>query len=140
MRRRHTLWLVAAVALLAGCAGRADRTGDEPYREPSGASSAPSTSAPAAPTTPPETPGQGTEQHSPTPTPAPAASEALVPRVTVEEARALHQSGEAVFVDVRDMASFGSAHIPGALPIPLLQLGSRLDELPRDRRIIAYCA
>jgi rhodanese-related sulfurtransferase len=48
-------------------------------------------------------------------------------------------SGE-FLLDVRDadeLADYGQ--IDGALNIPLAQLRDRLDELPRDRRIITYC-
>ena len=103
---------------------------------------------PAMPATPaPTTPGPtepagepATQEPSPTPTPAPAANEAAVPRIPVAEARALYDSGEAVFVDVRDMASYGVSHIKGARPIPLFQVPSRAHELPHDKRIITYCS
>jgi NADPH-dependent 2,4-dienoyl-CoA reductase/sulfur reductase-like enzyme/rhodanese-related sulfurtransferase len=44
------------------------------------------------------------------------------------------------FLDVRDpeeLTAFGQ--LPGALNIPLGELRERLDELPRDKRIMAYC-
>jgi len=156
MQRRSLAWLVVALPLLAACAGRTDRTGDEAYDEPAATTAADTTEAapaatmapPAVPATPaPTTPAPAepsgvpeTEEQSPTPTPAPAANEAAVPRIPVAEARALYDSGEAVFVDVRDMASYGVSHITGARPIPLFQVASRADELPRDKRIITYCS
>jgi hypothetical protein len=157
MQRRSLAWAVVALPLLAACAGRnADRTGDEAYGEPAATAAAdaaqpapaatmapPDMPATPAPTTPPPTEPSGvpdTEEQSPTPTPAPAASEADVPRIPVAEARALYDSGEAVFVDVRDMASYGVGHIKGAQPIPLFQVASRAHELPSDKRIITYCS
>ena len=156
MQRRSLAWVAVALPLLAACAGRTDRTSDEAYGEPTATTAADATeAAPAAtmappdmpatpaPTTPPPTEPAAvpeTEEQSPTPTPAPAASEAAVPRIPVAEARALFDSGEAVFVDVRDMASYGVSHIQGARPIPLFQVASRADELPRDKRIITYCS
>lgn len=156
MQRRSLAWLVVALPLLAACAGRTDRTGDEAYGEPAATTAADTTEAapaatmapPVMPATPaPTTPAPAepsgvpeTEEQSPTPTPAPAANEAAVPRIPVAEARALYDSGEAVFVDVRDMASYGVSHITGARPIPLFQVASRADELPRDKRIITYCS
>ena len=44
-----------------------------------------------------------------------------------------------VLLDVRPAIEFESGHIPGAISIPPEQLPSRLDELPRDRPIVAYC-
>ena len=34
---------------------------------------------------------------------------------------------------------FDRGHLPGAVSIPLEALEARLDELPRDRPIVAYC-
>ena len=49
-------------------------------------------------------------------------------------------SGDRVFlIDVRPALEFESGHLPGAVSIPVEELPSRLDELPRDRRIVAYC-
>jgi 3-mercaptopyruvate sulfurtransferase SseA len=62
-----------------------------------------------------------------------------VPRVNLTEARQAYESGSAVFVDVRDEASFKSGHIPGALSIPLSALPQREDELDRNSWIITYC-
>ena len=42
-------------------------------------------------------------------------------------------------MDVRTPQEFASGHLPGAANIPLDELRSRLDELPRDRKIAAYC-
>ena len=40
---------------------------------------------------------------------------------------------------MRPVAEFESGHLRGAINIPLDALPDRLEELPRDRRIIAYC-
>jgi NADPH-dependent 2,4-dienoyl-CoA reductase/sulfur reductase-like enzyme/rhodanese-related sulfurtransferase len=42
-------------------------------------------------------------------------------------------------IDVRTQLEFSQGHIPGAVNIPVDELRSRFDELPRDRRILAYC-
>lgn len=49
------------------------------------------------------------------------------------------QAEDVVLVDVRPEHEFAAGHLPGALSIPLADLASRLDELPRDRAIVAYC-
>ncbi len=47
--------------------------------------------------------------------------------------------GADFLLDVRSSAEFAAGHIPGAVNIPIEELRSRLDELPRDRTIAAYC-
>ena len=49
------------------------------------------------------------------------------------------QAGEAVVIDVRPSNEYDTAHIAGAMSIPLQQLEERLVELPRDKNIVAYC-
>jgi rhodanese-related sulfurtransferase len=49
------------------------------------------------------------------------------------------EAGEVVVIDVRPAEEYQTGHIPGALGVPLQQLQSRLDELPRNRDIVAYC-
>jgi rhodanese-related sulfurtransferase/predicted transcriptional regulator len=47
--------------------------------------------------------------------------------------------GDVVLVDVRPAEEFAAGHIEGARSIPLDALEQRLDELPRDREVVAYC-
>ena len=49
------------------------------------------------------------------------------------------QPSSAVLVDVRDPDEFEEGHIPGAINLPLNELRSRVDELPRDRELLLYC-
>jgi NADPH-dependent 2,4-dienoyl-CoA reductase/sulfur reductase-like enzyme/rhodanese-related sulfurtransferase len=44
-----------------------------------------------------------------------------------------------VLLDVREPSEFEAGHLEGALNIPLNSLRERLDELPRDGRIVVYC-
>ncbi len=46
---------------------------------------------------------------------------------------------EPFLLDVRTPAEFAAGHVPGAVNIPIEELRGRLDELPRDRPIAAYC-
>lgn len=62
-----------------------------------------------------------------------------VERVTVSDARSAFDANQAVFVDVRDEASFKTGHIPGAVNIYLLDFDSRYNELAKDDWIILYC-
>jgi rhodanese-related sulfurtransferase/predicted transcriptional regulator len=47
--------------------------------------------------------------------------------------------GEAVLIDVRPALEYAHGHLAGALSVPLEELAERLPELPRDKRIVAYC-
>lgn len=42
-------------------------------------------------------------------------------------------------IDVREPSEWDAGHIEGAVHIPMGELGSRQDELARDRTIIAVC-
>jgi rhodanese-related sulfurtransferase/DNA-binding transcriptional ArsR family regulator len=46
---------------------------------------------------------------------------------------------EVTVLDVRPAPEFAAGHIAGALSIPLPELTKRLSELPRGRRVVAYC-
>jgi rhodanese-related sulfurtransferase len=46
---------------------------------------------------------------------------------------------KAIVIDVRPANEYRTAHIAGALPIPLEQLKRRLSELPRNKEVVAYC-
>jgi rhodanese-related sulfurtransferase len=47
--------------------------------------------------------------------------------------------GEIVLVDVRPEEEFASGHIDGARSIPIDELERRIDELPAEIEVIAYC-
>ncbi len=49
------------------------------------------------------------------------------------------RKGEVVVLDVRPSEEYLNAHLPFARSIPLEELRQRLDELPQDRPIVAYC-
>lgn len=48
-------------------------------------------------------------------------------------------AGEIIVLDVRPPDEYKAGHIPGALSVPVEQLGERLGELPQDADIVAYC-
>ena len=55
------------------------------------------------------------------------------------ELLARSERAEVVVLDVRPREEFEAGHIPGAISIPLDELRERLDELPRDVEVVAYC-
>ena len=42
-------------------------------------------------------------------------------------------------LDVRPPEEYAAGHIAGAVSVPLADLQRRLSELPRGRRVVAYC-
>ncbi len=67
-----------------------------------------------------------------------AARDALDP-VGREELLRRIDTGDVVVLDVRPVEEFTAGHIRGALSIPLEELSARLDKLPADVEIVAYC-
>lgn len=63
----------------------------------------------------------------------------VVEAVTADDLATRLAKGRAVVVDVRPRLEYESGHIAGARSIPIEELGSALDALPRSREIIAYC-
>lgn len=63
---------------------------------------------------------------------------ALASTVSVNEAYDLAQKG-AFVLDVRTVEEWNEFHAPGTTLIPLDQLASRLNEVPRDRQIVVIC-
>jgi 3-mercaptopyruvate sulfurtransferase SseA len=62
-----------------------------------------------------------------------------ISRVSVQDARAALEIGNAVFLDVRGAEYYARSHIPGALSIPEETIAERLDELKPAEWIITYC-
>jgi rhodanese-related sulfurtransferase len=59
--------------------------------------------------------------------------------ITIDELIEKLEHEEVVLLDVRPEEEFKSGHISKALSIPYDQLAARLDELPKNKEIIAYC-
>jgi len=49
------------------------------------------------------------------------------------------RSGKVVVLDVRPTTEYTAGHIPGAVSVPLEELQHRLEDLPADVEIVAYC-
>ena len=80
------------------------------------------------------------------PTPSPTLSEPVdeAPRVGVEQAKALVDSGEAVLVDTRSAEQFVAERAAGAVLAPLDEIAanpdiSTISQIPDDQVMILYC-
>jgi rhodanese-related sulfurtransferase/DNA-binding MarR family transcriptional regulator len=54
----------------------------------------------------------------------------------------LHQQldqGDVLLLDARPRLEYDAGHLPAAISIPIDELPDRLDELPTDKLIVAYC-
>ena len=59
---------------------------------------------------------------------------------TPQDLAARLQQGENILVlDVRQPAEYREGHVRGSQLVPLDQLAQRIDDLPRDRPIVAMC-
>ena len=63
-----------------------------------------------------------------------------VRRMTIQEARAAVDAGQAIIYDVRNKESFATGHIKGARLVPYDEVAQHLSEFPKDKLIITYCA
>jgi NADPH-dependent 2,4-dienoyl-CoA reductase/sulfur reductase-like enzyme/rhodanese-related sulfurtransferase len=61
------------------------------------------------------------------------------PQADIETILAASPDARPVLLDVRTPEEFAAASIPGALNIPIDELRRRLNEIPREREIVAYC-
>lgn len=61
-----------------------------------------------------------------------------VPEIDVQDLARRRDAG-AFVLDVRREDEYVSGHVPGAVLIPLDQLGARVDELPKDQPLLVIC-
>jgi rhodanese-related sulfurtransferase len=59
--------------------------------------------------------------------------------VSGEELLGRVRRGEVVLLDVRPSEEYDAGHLPGAVSIPHGELKRRLAEIPKNRRVVAYC-
>jgi len=59
--------------------------------------------------------------------------------VCAEELLTKTREGDVVVLDVRPEQEYRAGHIPGARSVPLERLEAYLEEIPKEREIVAYC-
>ncbi len=62
------------------------------------------------------------------------------PRISVDDAKKDFDAGNVIFIDTRAESSFNEEHIKGAINIPSNAFETRYTEVPKDKKIIAYCS
>lgn len=59
--------------------------------------------------------------------------------VSIDEAKAMIDSGEYFLLDVRTQEEYDAGHIDSPVLIPYDELENRLDEVPADMPVLVYC-
>lgn len=62
-----------------------------------------------------------------------------IPEIDIAELDDLRAAGAADVLDVREGWEYRRGRVPGVIHIPLGELARRVDELPRDRRVVVIC-
>jgi rhodanese-related sulfurtransferase/DNA-binding transcriptional ArsR family regulator len=63
----------------------------------------------------------------------------ILESITLDDLQARSRKEKIMLIDVRPEEEYKAGHIPNAVSIPLEQLKKRLNELPKNKTIIAYC-
>ncbi|MBN1936586.1 MAG: rhodanese-like domain-containing protein [Anaerolineae bacterium] len=64
-----------------------------------------------------------------------------VPRIKPEDLKSLLASARNIIVvDVRGHEAYAAGHVPGALDIPYADVEAASQQLPKDTKIVFYCA
>ena len=60
-------------------------------------------------------------------------------RITADELHKLWSSNQVLIIDTRAESAYQQEHIKGSISMPTGTVLQRIDELPRDKMIAAYC-
>jgi len=63
----------------------------------------------------------------------------ILESITLDDLLARSKKEKVMLIDVRPEEEYNAGHITNAVSIPLAQLKKRLNELPKNKTIIAYC-
>ncbi len=61
-------------------------------------------------------------------------------RISLEEASEMRGDADVVIVDVRRPDEYADGHVKGAMFIPVDDVLVRVDELPKDKKLLFICA
>ena len=80
-------------------------------------------------------------------TPAPAAKDSHghaegsnAPRISLADAKKDFDAGTAVFIDTHAPEQFAQQHIAGAINVPANNMEPYINNIPKGKKIIAYCS
>ena len=59
--------------------------------------------------------------------------------ISVQQAKEMIDKGDVFILDVRTQEEYNAEHIRNSTLIPVQDLSKRLNEVPRDRKILVYC-
>ncbi|MEA2573411.1 MAG: hypothetical protein QOH93_709 [Chloroflexia bacterium] len=62
-----------------------------------------------------------------------------VPRLSVQEVRALHEANNVTIIDVMTPDHYTKSHVAGAINIPQADIISRASEIPKTGNVVLYC-
>ena len=64
-----------------------------------------------------------------------------VPRISIDDVKALMSKKQVVLIDVRDPQSFAEGHMPGAINVPFDHIPKHVDAWKNEKRLlVTYCA
>jgi rhodanese-related sulfurtransferase len=64
-----------------------------------------------------------------------------VPRISIDDVKALMAKKQVVLIDVRDPMSFAEGHMPGAINVPFDHIPNYAEEWKKEKRLlVTYCA
>ena len=68
------------------------------------------------------------------------ATDAEIPRISVEDAKKEFDSGAAIIVDARDSGSYNAEHVTGSINLQSVATDADMAKLPKGKKIIVYCS
>ena len=68
-------------------------------------------------------------------------SEASLPSVSLDQARAEHESGKALMIDIREAKEHATGVAQGVVLLPMSQVAQRISEIPKqaDQPVLLIC-
>jgi 3-mercaptopyruvate sulfurtransferase SseA len=60
-------------------------------------------------------------------------------RITADELHKLWEKKDVLIIDTRGEPEYKASHIPDSISVPAGEVATKLEELPRNKMIVAYC-